>query len=162
MATDYTVVITVRQRFGDSPGGTLGSSGRDWGEYPVEREAPFVGLSKDFHFSCPSIDRSQAGVLQFNSLGVSNFNNVIQINGVDIPGGISVGPVWIYLDPHVPLWNTHFLIVDGSVLAEENVLHIESKPEDTFGNFDDFIIDNAVIWFKTHTGIRPPVGTAKP
>jgi hypothetical protein len=81
-------------------------------------------------------------------LGVSSWGNIIQINGVDVPGGISVGPVWIYLNPHVPLWNTHSLLVEGSLLAEQNVLHIESIPDPT-GNHDDFLIDNIVIWFKT-------------
>jgi hypothetical protein len=69
MASDYTVIMPVRQRFGDSPSGTLGGSGRDWGEYPIEQEAPFVGISKDFPFSCPAIDRSKAGVLQFKFVG---------------------------------------------------------------------------------------------
>jgi hypothetical protein len=82
---------------------------------------------------------------------------VIQVNGVDVPGGISGGPVSDILDPNVPLWNTHSLLVDGSVLREDNVLYIESG-DDRRGNLDDFIIDNAVIWFKTRTGARPPVG----
>jgi hypothetical protein len=160
MATDYTVIIAVRQRFGDNPSGVLSGSGRDWGEYPIEHEAPFVGASKDFVFHCPRVDRSQFGVLQFNSLGVSQFNNIIQVNGVDVPGGISVGPVWIFIDPHPPLWNTHSLLIETNVLREENVLHIESVPDD-FGNIDDFIIDNAVMWFKTQAGIVSP-GTGPP
>jgi hypothetical protein len=154
MATDYTVIQPVRQRFGDNVSGFLSDPHRDWGEYPIEHEAPFVGLSKDFPFRCPSIDRSEWGVLQFNSLGVSDWNNIIQVNGVDVPGGISVGPVWIYINPNPPLWNTHSLLVEGSVLAEDNVLHIGSKTEPGSsgpgGNVDDFIIDNIVIWFKTH------------
>jgi len=102
-------------------------------------------------------------VLQFNTLGVSGWNNTLQINGVDIAGGISVGPLWIYLDPHVPLWNTESQLVDAGVLEEENILHIESKPTQS-GNFDDFIIDNIVIWFKTRTGrvTEPGVPPAKP
>jgi hypothetical protein len=87
-------------------------------------------------------------------LGVSTWNNVIQVNGIDVPGGISVGPSWPYLDPHVPLWNTHSLLVDGSTLREENVLHIASSGTD--GNHDDFLIDNIVIWFKTRNVIPPP------
>ncbi len=156
MSTDYTVIEAVRQRFGDSPDGGLGSPGEDWDEYPIESEAPFVGRSKDFRFTCPSIDRSQWGVLQFNSLAVSTWDNVIQVNGVGVPGGIHVGPLWIYLDPHPPLWNTQSLLVDGSTLQESNVLHIEST-DDGDGNFDDFILDNIVIWFKTHSGrvVRP-------
>ncbi len=103
------------------------------------------------------------GVLQFNALGVSSWNNVIQVNGVDVPGGISPGPLWIYLDPHVPLWNTHTLLIDGSVLQETNVLHIESA-DNGDGNFDDFIIDNIVIWFKTHPNrvVLPTPGEVPP
>ena len=73
---------------------------------------------------------------------------MIQINGVNVPGGIGVGSSWPYLDPHVPLWNTHLLLVEGSTLREQNVLHIESSPGSD-GNLDDFLIDNVVIWFKT-------------
>jgi hypothetical protein len=151
VATDYTVIQAVRQRFGDSPSGQLGRPGMDWGEYPIEFEAPFVGASKDFFFNCPSVDRSQWGILQFEALGVSNWDNVIKINNVDVSGGIGIGPSWPYFDPHVPLWNVHSLLVDGGSLSEHNVLHIESSP-DTNGNLDDFIIDNVVIWFKTGTG----------
>jgi hypothetical protein len=148
VATDYMVIEAVRQPFGDSPSGQLGRPGMDWGEFPVESGAPFVGTSKDFPFTCPSVDRSQWGILQFEALGVSSCDNVIQKNGVDVPGGIGVGPSWLYLDPHVPLWNTHLLLVEGSTLREQNVLHIESSP-DSDGNLDDFLIDNVVIWFKT-------------
>jgi hypothetical protein len=159
MATDYTVIQAVRQRFGDSPSGKLGRPGMDWGEYPVESEAPFVGASKDFSFNCPSVDRSQWGILQFAALGVSDHDNVIQINGVDVAGGIGVGPSWPYLHPHVPLWNMHSLLVEGRTLREQNVLHIESSP-DADGNLDDFLIDNVVIWFKTTRTGRDGLPTA--
>jgi len=159
MAADYTVIIAVRQRFGDSPGGTVDSPGRDADEYPQEEEAPFVGTSKDFVFDCPHIDRSQFGILQFNSLGVSHFNNLLQVNGVDVPGGLSVGPVSVYGPPYPPRWNTHSLLIERNVLTEHgNILHIESVAPLEFEQIDDFIIDNAVMWFKPQTGIRPPVG----
>jgi hypothetical protein len=160
MATDYTVIMMVRHRFGDSPAGTLGANGMDQDEFPIEHEAPFVGVSKDFDFSCQAVDRAAAGVLQFNALGVQNGTNIIRKYGIDIPGGISPGPAWHALTPHVPLWNTHTLLVDGSVLQEENILHIESTP-DSNGNLDDFIIDNVVIWFKTHAAVRPPIVSAQ-
>ncbi len=159
MATDYTVIITVRQRFGDSPGGTLGDDGRDWDEFPIENNAPFVGASKDFRFTCPNVDRSQAAVLQFNTLAVGA-DNVIRVNGVDVPGGISLGPQFIDIDPRIPLWTVHSLLVDGDLLQEENVLHIASG-DGGFGNLDDFIVDNAVIWFKTRTGASPTTPPAR-
>jgi len=156
MGTDYTVIQPVRQRFGDNPSGLPGKSHTDWEEQSVESEAPFVGLAKDFPFQCPSVDRSQWAVLQFNSLGVSTYDNVIQVNGVNIPGGISVGPSWPFETPYVPLWNNHSLLVEPGVLGEQNILHIASGSGGT-GNHDDFLIDNVVIWFKTHTSNRPPI-----
>ena len=159
MAADYTVIIRVRQRFGDNVSGFLNGPKRDWNEYPIEAEAPYVGLAKDFPFRCPAINRSETAILQFNSLGVSSWANVIQVNGVDVPGGISVGPEWIPITPRVPLWTSHLLLVDGNALAEQNVLHIESVLAGE-NNYDDFIIDNAVIWFKTATS-RPVVGDTR-
>lgn len=156
MATDYTVIQPVRQRFGDNTE-NLSDASRDWHQYPIEIDAPFVGVSKDYSFGCPLIDRSEWGVLQFNALGVSSYNNVIRVNGVDVAGGISTGPEFWAIDPHIPLWNTHSLLVEPGVLAEQNVLHIASAA-DQYGKYhDDFIIDNVVVWFKTHTGIRPPI-----
>jgi hypothetical protein len=156
MAADYTVIQPVRQRFGDNVTNASDPEA-DWHEYPIEINAPFVGVSKDFPFSCPSVDRSEWGVLQFGSLG-SYGGNTIQVNGVDVPGGISMGPTWWAIDPHVPLWTTHHLLVEPGVLAEENVLHIAATPDQYGKGHDDFIIDNVVIWFKTSTGDRPPIG----
>jgi hypothetical protein len=88
MATDFTVIQPVRQRFGDA----------DF-EYDAltELEAPFVGQAKDFPFPCPNVDTGQMGVLQLESLGLSAGlagepkRNLLQINGVDIPRGSHSG-----------------------------------------------------------------------
>lgn len=157
MASDYTVIIAVRQRFGDNPSGRPDMPGTDWDEYPIEAEAPFVGLSKDFVFDCPHVDSAEFGILQFNALAVSNSDNELKVNGVNVPGGISGGPSWYAIDPHVPLWNTHSLLIERNVLKEYgNVLHIKSSRHE-FADRDDFIIDNAVMMFKTRTGHQPPV-----
>ena len=158
MAADYTVIIAVRQRFGDNPSGFPGRPGTDYDEYPVEADAPFVGASKDFPFDCPHVDGRQFGVLQFNALGVGTWGNVLQVNGRDVSGGLSAGPVSIAQEPRQPLWNTHSLLIERNVLQEQgNLLHIESIKHEFADQIDDFIIDNAVMWFKTQTGISPPV-----
>jgi hypothetical protein len=157
MPSDFTVIEPVRQRFGDD-------DIRE-GEDLVEQEAPFVGKSKDFPFSCPNVASGEMGVLQFESIAVTagrgdSPRNILRINGVDIPGGITPGPL---LDDHLPsglpLWKSHSLIVPANVLQEQNVLHIESilLPEDPFGTqIDNFIIDNIVVFFKTRAqGPRP-------
>src|SRR5437868_12001822 len=47
MPSDFTVIEPVRQRFGDQ-------NVRE-GEQQFEREAPFVGQSKDYPFPCPDV-----------------------------------------------------------------------------------------------------------
>ena len=77
MALDFTVVIRVRQRFGD-----------DKSNNPLlETEAPFVGVQKDFAFVCPNVDRNQDAILLFESQGV-DVQQPLLINGQQIFGGI--------------------------------------------------------------------------
>lgn len=163
MATDFTVIEAVRQHFGDDPGGGLPDDrGRDRDELWAAGDIPYVGLAKDYPFSCPSIDGSQWAVLQFLTFGVS-YDNIIRINGADVPGGITAGPVFVDISPHVPLWNAEFQLIEPGLLGDENVLHVESVADPT-GNHDDFVVDNIVIWFKTKEtkpGTRPTVGGAR-
>jgi hypothetical protein len=150
MAVDYTVIMSVRQRFGDN--------NKEDGLNLIETEAPFVGQAKDFPFPCPGVDRSQPAILQFESLGVS-FRGILQINGIAIFGGLTAGP-GVLNSPVgggglTPTWKAHSLIVHENVLLDQNVLHIEAAST-TAANIDDFIIDNVVVHFKTRrTG---PVG----
>lgn len=163
MATDFTVIEAVRQHFGDDPRGGLPDDGRrDRGELWSAGDIPYVGLAKDFPFRCPSIDGSQWAVLQFLTFGVS-YDNILRINGADVPGGITSGPVFTDVSPHVPLWNSEFQLIEPGLLGDENVLHIESVADPT-GNYDDFVVDNVVIWFKTKEakpGTRPTIGGAE-
>jgi hypothetical protein len=155
MSIDFTVIQPVRQRFGD---------GNLEGDFPLEQEAPFVGRSKDFPFPCPKVDSSQMAVLQFESLSVTagrviffvsenlKRRNIIQINSVNIPGGITPGATRNLgggREEH--FWKTHSLIVPANVLKQENVLHIESVEVAISGGttLDNFIIDNVVVFFKT-------------
>ncbi len=140
MAIDFTVIFSVRQRFGDRS--------HDWEEAVIPQEAPWVGLSENYAFTCPNVDRAQKAVLQFQSFGVSLPNNSLEINGSPIYGGISVGPQAISAAPRRPLWQTHSLIVGEYVLEEGNVLRVEAAATGG-GNFDSFILDNVVIFFKT-------------
>ena len=64
--------------------------------------------------------------------GITNYGNarnILQINGNDIPGGITPGPAIDDLSetyPLIPIWKSHSLIVPQYVLREENNLHIEA------------------------------------
>lgn len=62
MALDFTVIIHVRQRFGDNELEDLNDIG-------LETNAPFVGQQKDFEFRCPNVDPSQRAILLFQSQG---------------------------------------------------------------------------------------------
>lgn len=170
MPSDFTIIQAVRQRFGD-----------DDPEFTIdqEREAPFVGAAKDFPFRCPGVDSSQMAVLQFESLGVRAGSyqpfavpqppprNIIRINDVDIPGGLTPataepsGRAVRSQQESQEFWKSHTLLVPANVLREENVLHIEAVKFGTTqnqANLDNFLIDNVVIHFKLATGTtRPPV-----
>jgi hypothetical protein len=159
MAIDFTVIQPVRQRFGDS--------NPDY-EWPQEQEAPFVGTSKDFSFACPGVDSSQWAVLQLESFAihagrVAVFTpgyprNILRINDVDVPGGLTPGAsekITNLRSEH--FWKSHTLLVPANVLRDTNVLHVESvKLPSSAGttNFDNFIIDNVIVFFK----LRRPVG----
>lgn len=159
MATEFTVIFSVRQHFGDQKG-EVG----EW--YGYEPSAPFVGAAAAYDFKCPYVDRSEPAVLLFQSIGVTHDQNVLRINGIDIYNGMSAGPQ--YLGVHVaegsfggppakysPLWKSNTLVVQANVLLDSNTLFIESS-ENRDGKRDDFIIDNMVIFYKR----RLDVGTA--
>jgi len=155
MASDFTVIQAVRQRFGAND---LASYN---GERHIDWDSPFVGLSKEFPFACPNIDAQQWAVLQFESVGVNvgafgtanplpwnPDTNIIRINGTDVPGGIKAGPHVVFDNKAFPLWKSHSLLVAGRTLREQNVLRIESVGIG-FGGKDGFIIDNVVMFYKT-------------
>lgn len=170
MPMDFTVIQPVRQRFGDS--NVIDSGHPRGGEVLLEQEAPFVGQSKDFRFSCPRVDPSQMAVLQFESLSVSaglqyvfspSFSgkrNIIRINGTDIPGGITNAPYVEAVERIWHFWKTHSLLVPAHVLRDAgNILHIESIKIPISGGttFDNFIIDNVVVLFKLAEAGMDPV-----
>jgi hypothetical protein len=161
MASDFTVIQAVRQRFGEEDS--------DPSEIRLEQETPFVGVSKDFPFSCPNVERGEMAILQFETLGASagyreRPRNILRINGIDIPGGITPGPAIDTSDVEgaggdsLPIWKSHLLLVEANVLNEANVLHIESVPIPYGGDqtLDNFILDNVVIFFKVRGPLVDP------
>ncbi len=164
MGCDYTVIEAVRHQFGDDPGRGQDLFTREYALGSWESGEPFVGISHDFAFKCPAVDGSQMAVLQFNAYGVSYHGNIIQVNGVDLPGGMYQTPMAdIDDDSAEPLWHTQSLLVPADILgADENILHIQATG--LLGDVDDFIIDNIVIWFKTSErdeNGRPVIGGAR-
>lgn len=148
MPSDFTVIQSVRQRFGDAT--------PDLAEITDEQEAPFVGQSKEFSFSCPNVIRGETAILQFETLAVSagqrqgTARNILRINGVDIPGGITAGATAEVQGRRLPYWKAHLLTVAPNVLREHNVLRIEAVNQ-PFGpglTLDNFIVDNIVVTFK--------------
>ena len=162
MAIDFTVVMDVRQRFGDLKRDEKPSLHES--ESGLEDEAPFVGAQKSFAFRCPSVDRSQFALLLFQALGVST-KQALEINGQTIFGGI---PITVDRDTRTlgsgsdahtvhalgARWNGNVMLIHPGVLQENNVMRIQAA-EMTAENLDDFIIDNVVVVFKTRSGRLP-------
>ena len=135
MSADFTIIVNVRQGFGNEPG-YLNS---------IEPNVPFVGPTKDFTFSCPNINPNESAVLMFQSRDVDVTRNIITINSRNVPGGIPVSP-------NKNTWNGNVLLVErGTLRASGNALHIESRNSSGGGggDIDDFILDNVVVMYKT-------------
>jgi hypothetical protein len=155
MALDFTVVIVVRQRFGDSDADDVGQ----------ETEAPFVGRQKDYEFRCPGVDRNQQAILLFQCQG-ANVQQSLEINGQQIFGGIPAAveqAPFPFLSPAddtvqsfpIAQWSGNVMLVHPGVLQENNVLRIRAREIADSGNIDNFIIDNLVVVFKTRRDPGP-------
>lgn len=156
MSLDFTVIVTVRNRFGDGDSDDVG----------LENEAPFVGQQKDFSFGCPNVDRTKQAVLLFQSQGV-NVPQSMEINGRIVFGGIPTSVEFAPLpflsqglvqSRAVAQWSGNVMLVEPGVLQENNVLRVRSREIGDSGNIDNFILDNVVIVFKTRQ-IGPLPGT---
>lgn len=138
MSADFTIVISVRQGFGNEPG-YLNS---------IEPDVPFVGPTKDFTFSCPNVNPNEAAVLMFQSRDVDSSRNIITINGSNVFGGIPVSP-------NKDTWNGNVMLIAAGILrASGNELHIEARNTSGGGggDIDDFILDNVVVFFHCTRG----------
>jgi len=145
MALDFTVIITVRQRFGDS----------DADDIDQETEAPFVGAEKSYDFQCPNVDPRQQAILLFQCQG-ANVQQSLEINGQQIFGGIPSSVELVTIpDPLVLLaraqWNGNIMLIHEGVLRENNVLRIRAAELED--GLDNFIVDNLVVVFKTRPGV---------
>jgi hypothetical protein len=147
---DYTVIMPVRQHFGDEPG---------------SYDFPFAGMTTlnpvppfepkpEWLFDCPNVDPSQPALLLFESIGVDHERNQFEINGTPIPGGLPVSPS----SDH---WFGNVMLVSVGTLRErDNFLLIVSHDDrgSNLGNQDDFGVDNIVILYKTVSWWRRVVG----
>lgn len=136
MASNFTVILFQRQHFGNEPG-----SFND-----IEPDVPFAGPTKDFPFDCPGVNPGETAFLMFQSRDVDHRRNILQINGVDVFGGLPASPAR-------DAWNGNILLVEShhQLKATGNVLRVESRNSSGggSGDIDDFIIDNVVITYKT-------------
>jgi hypothetical protein len=89
MAVDFTVIIRVRQRFGDFQPDVSG----------LEMNAPWVGEEKEFAFQCPNVDSSQEAILLFQAQGAQG--STLEINGHAVSGAIH-GGLDVILSPTSP------------------------------------------------------------
>jgi len=135
MVTNFTVVISQRQHFGNQPD-TFDD---------IEPGVPFAGSTKDFSFDCPGVNPNETALLMFRSRDVDHDRNSIQINGMDVLGGLPASP-------SNDAWDGNILRIDSHyrLRAAGNVLHVESrKSNGTPGDdIDDFIIENTVMVYK--------------
>lgn len=140
MATSFTVILDQRRHFGDQ---------RD-----LFGSAPFAGSEAEFSFQCPNIDLREDSVLMFQSRHVSHEENVLQVNGLQVFGGLPVSPAGGSAEESG--WNGNILIVNQarhSLQETGNRLFIRSLDSNggTSGNRDDFVVDNIVIFYKTRS-----------
>lgn len=139
MGATFTVIQFQRQHFGNEPG-----SFDD-----IEPDVPFVGAAKEFVFDCPHVDRNDAACLLFQSRDVTHRRNVLQVNGIDVFGGLP-------MSPSRDSWNGNVLLVERRHQLREtgNVLRIEARNSTggIGGDVDDFMIDNVIIQYKTMDG----------
>ena len=135
MATNFTPIVAQRQHFGDEQG-TFND---------VEPNLNVV-TKKDFSFDCPNVNPGETAFLMFQSRDIDHQRNVFRVNGVDIFGGLPASP-------SKDTWNGNILLIASRhhLTATNNVLHVESRNRNGGGgsDIDDFMIDNAVIVYKT-------------
>ncbi|MDQ4024205.1 MAG: hypothetical protein M3217_01770 [Actinomycetota bacterium] len=139
MPSDFTVIINVRQHFGNEPGRLPGA---------------FAGANKEFPFLCPNVDPTQEAVLLFQTLDVEHEKNFIAIND---PTGTSGDPEvfgGIPVSRSDSDWNGNVMLVRPGVLRESNILRLGARDSrgglgGLSGDVDEFVIDNVVVFFKT-------------
>lgn len=148
---DFTVILEGPHKFGDDETDRPFDTDR---EHFGKESANFVGVAKDFPFACPGVSPGEIAVLQFRSLGVS-VKGILKVNHVEIAGGLTRDSQIVVQDGTQATWNTHILLIPAGTLGEQNVLHIAGEKVKSLGafssekNLDDFIVSNAVVFYKT-------------
>jgi hypothetical protein len=142
MALNFTVIFSSKQQFGGDP--------NIFGSPEV-----FVGQTKDFSFDCPDVGASETAFLLFQSLEVTAADNVFEINGKGVFGGIPVSPDRTTSGRASAAWAGNIMLVEPrhNLQAAGNVLHVQAATLQS-GVIDNFILDNMVIVYK----IGPPGG----
>jgi hypothetical protein len=138
---DFTVIFSSRQHFGADPN-ALGSG------FPA---GIFVGQAKDYSFDCPNLIGGQTAFLLFESYDVGTPENLFEINGTGVWGGLTPNNTFPFA------WFGNILLVEPrhQLRTTGNVLHVESKPSPS--KLDEFVLDNMIIVYKAlATPDRPP------
>jgi hypothetical protein len=135
MGSDFTVIIRVRQHFGDDQDSMPGA---------------FVGNNNSYPFRCPNVDSTQEAVLLFQTLGVSHDRNAITVNST-VPTGEPEVYGGIPVSRSDQDWNGNVMLIRPDVLRENNILGLGARNSDggLLGDIDEFVIDNVVVLFKT-------------
>lgn len=134
MASDFSVVFTANRHFGDQSG--LFDK--------EDADARFVGHDASFSFDTPGVDPGQPAMLQCRSYQVSFKQNVVSINGTELPFALTLSVQ--------KEWKTQSAIIPEGVLKESgNTLTIKShaRSGDADGNLDDFLVGAAVVTYRT-------------
>src|SRR5438270_7035309 len=102
MGSDFTVIIRVRQHFGNDQDSMLGV---------------FVGNNNSYPFPCPNVDSRQEAVLLFQTLGVSHDRNFIAVNSTGTTGEPEVyGGIPVSRSDQD--WNGNVMLIRPGVLSE--------------------------------------------
>jgi hypothetical protein len=138
---DFTVIVNVRQQFGDKDL-NLGV---------------FAGEQKEFLFDSPGVDASKTALLLFqlmNLAGSDNREHILEINGSVVFGGIPRGPVSFpvfspgtsdarILGVVATGWSGQVLLVTPNTLKQSgNVVRVASVEK------NEFAIDNMVLLYR--------------
>ena len=116
--------------------------------YSVERLDPpptYVGRSRCYQFNTTGVDGNEPAILMYQAFDVTMSTNVLELNGVALPGGIPVSA-------QRGEWrNNKTTIAPGILLPDEpNELCIRSaQTDDPSGEvYDNFVIAHVTVFFK--------------
>ena len=123
------MIFEVRQHFGNEQSSLPGN---------------WIGPAADYEFELSGVDVKEPAYLLFQARAVTSEHNVFTINSQPIPGGVPT-------TSGDEGWAGQVMLVPPHVLKPgTNVLHVEARDiGGGAGDLDDFVIDNAVVLYKT-------------